>query len=147
MYLQLSTYIYIYNFRSWPMQGIRTRHGHLDLRSKNGKTSWNAIEFALLAFNFFLWKCVTFKSDKYRTGDFTRPKPSVFLMHDFPLARSIFQLKPIQGQIQTFQQILAITTNRCVTVEDIWTWNSWCKKTLLASCEIVWVRQASNALG
>ena len=45
------------------MQGIRTRHGHLDLRSKNGKTSWNAIEFALLAFNFFLWKCVTFKSD------------------------------------------------------------------------------------
>ena len=32
------------------MQGIRTRHGHLDLRSKNGKTSWNAIEFALLAF-------------------------------------------------------------------------------------------------
>ena len=34
------------------MQGIRTRHGHLDLRSKNGKTSWNAIEFALLAFTF-----------------------------------------------------------------------------------------------
>ena len=29
------------------MQGIRPRHGHLDLCRKNGKTAWNAFELGI----------------------------------------------------------------------------------------------------
>ena len=43
-YLELSLVSYIFDFGFWPMQGIKPRHGHLDLSRKKGKTSWNAFE-------------------------------------------------------------------------------------------------------
>ena len=62
MYISLVSYIF--DFGLWPMQGIRPRHGHLDLSRKNGKTSWNAFELGFAGINVFFWKFVTLKRKK-----------------------------------------------------------------------------------
>jgi len=72
------------------MQGIRPRHGHLDLCRKNWKTAWNAFELGIAGIckvfsspgNVY----ITISKDKNGTGDLTRPMGATLpLMHDFPL--------------------------------------------------------------
>ena len=58
---------HIFHFGLWPMQGIRSRHGHFDLSHKNAKTSWNTFELG-----FAVRKFVTLKR-KTGVGDFPDP--------------------------------------------------------------------------
>ena len=109
MYISLVSYIF--DLGLWPMQGIRLRHGQLDLSHKNEKTHWTAFELNRFCWNllcFFPELCNSQKEkrsgrlspDQTATfsrpnGDFTRPKPgAAFLMHCFPLGQEHIPVQP-----------------------------------------------------
>ena len=132
MYLSIYIYIslvsHIFDFGLWP---IRPRHGYFDLSRKKRKTGWNAFELG-----FAVWKLVTLKwkngagDFSQPKGDFTRPTFWCIISH---WGRNIFQLKPIQGQIQTCscQSKLLQLQQAGVWQLRIGTWNSLGKTTTL----------------
>ena len=72
------------------MQGIWPKHGHFDLSSKNGKTSWNVFQLFFAVWKFATPKRQNGAGDFWRPkGGFSRPKgdlkQSTFLMRHFQL--------------------------------------------------------------